>query len=103
MKRNAWDRLVAWKSDPDRKPLIVKGARQVGKTGLMMNVQRPQLDAVLGLLPALKNPTISNLSDDQWVAVSTIIEESTVRKLIPKLKAAGACGIVEYPISKIID
>ncbi len=74
-----------------------------GKVGLLMNVQRSQIDAVLGLLPALKNPTISNLSDENWVAVSTIIEESIVRKLIPQLKTAGACGIVEYPISKIID
>ena len=74
-----------------------------GKVGLMMNVQKPQLAAILGILPALKNPTISHLSDENWLAVSTIIEESMVRKLIPQLKTVGACGIVEYPISKIID
>ncbi len=74
-----------------------------GKVGMLMNVRRTELDAVVAILPALQNPTISNLSDNDWVAVSTIIEESTVRHLIPQLKAAGACGIVEYPISKIID
>ncbi|MGL4594182.1 MAG: ATP phosphoribosyltransferase [Thermoguttaceae bacterium] len=74
-----------------------------GKVGLLMNVPKTKLESVLTILPALKNPTISNLSDADWVAVSTIIEESTVRKLIPQLKSAGASGIVEYPISKIID
>ncbi len=74
-----------------------------GKVGLMMNVRKSQLPAILDLLPALKNPTISHLSDENWLAVSTIIEESMVRKLIPQLKTVGACGIVEYPISKIID
>ncbi|MDR2762282.1 MAG: ATP phosphoribosyltransferase [Planctomycetaceae bacterium] len=74
-----------------------------GKVGLMMNVPRLQLDAILKILPALKNPTVSHLSDENWLAVSTIIEESTVRCLIPQLKSTGACGIVEYPISKIID
>ncbi|MDR2643516.1 MAG: ATP phosphoribosyltransferase [Planctomycetaceae bacterium] len=74
-----------------------------GKVGLMMNVPQNQLDAVLKILPALQNPTVSSLSDKNWIAVSTIIEESTVRYLIPQLKSAGACGIVEFPISKIID
>ena len=74
-----------------------------GKVGLMMNVPKAKLNEIIAILPALKNPTISGLSDDQWFAVSTIIEESTVRKLIPQLKAAGASGIVEYPISKIIE
>ncbi|MDR1479678.1 MAG: ATP phosphoribosyltransferase [Planctomycetaceae bacterium] len=74
-----------------------------GKVGLMMNILREQLDAVLKILPALQNPTVSHLSDEKWLAVSTIIEESTVRHLIPRLKSAGACGIVEYQISKIID
>ncbi|MCL2710194.1 MAG: ATP phosphoribosyltransferase [Planctomycetaceae bacterium] len=74
-----------------------------GKVGLMMNVSKDKLSAVIAILPALKNPTISGLSDDQWFSVSTIIEESAVRKLVPQLKFAGACGIVEYPISKIIE
>ncbi|MDR2345977.1 MAG: ATP phosphoribosyltransferase [Planctomycetaceae bacterium] len=74
-----------------------------GKVGLMMNVMQSQLESVLKILPALQNPTVSHLSNESWVAVSTIIEESMVRRLIPQLKAVGACGIVEYPISKIID
>jgi len=74
-----------------------------GKVGLMMNVPKAKLDDVIAILPALQNPTISGLSDNQWFSVSTIIEEATVRKLIPQLKAAGACGIVEYPIAKIIE
>jgi len=74
-----------------------------GKVGLMMNVPKNKLNEVIAILPALKNPTISSLSDDQWFSVSTIIEESAVRKLVPQLKSAGACGIVEYPISKIIE
>jgi len=74
-----------------------------GKAGLMMNVPKAKLGEVIAMLPALQNPTISGLSDDQWFAVSTIIDETLVRKLIPQLKSAGACGIVEYPISKIIE
>ena len=73
-----------------------------GRVGLMLNVRRADLDTVLGLLPALRRPTISALSDADWVAVNTIIEERTVRDLIPKLKAAGAEGIVEYPLNKIV-
>ena len=74
-----------------------------GKVGLMMNVPRAKLNDVIAILPALQNPTISSLSDDKWFSVSTIIDESMVRKLIPQLKSAGACGIVEYPIAKIIE
>ena len=73
-----------------------------GRVGLMLNVQRENLPAILALLPALQNPTISALSDERWAAVNTIIEEPTVRDLIPKLKAAGAQGIVEYPLNKIV-
>ncbi|MEZ6127262.1 MAG: ATP phosphoribosyltransferase [Planctomycetaceae bacterium] len=74
-----------------------------GKVGLMMNVHRKQLDAVVSILPALQTPTVSHLSDPDWVAVSTIVDEGVVRTAVPRLKAAGALGIVEYPISKIID
>ena len=74
-----------------------------GKVALMMNVPRDNVDAVLDLLPALQKPTISALSDPAWVAVSTIIDEAVVRTFVPKLKAAGARGIVEYEINKIID
>ncbi len=74
-----------------------------GKVGLMMNVRRSNLDKILGDLPALKDPTIAPLADQEWVAVNTIIEESVVRTIVPKLIAAGANGIVEHPITKIID
>ncbi len=73
-----------------------------GRVGLMLNVHRRDLSAVLSLLPALQRPTISALSDDEWVAVNTIVEERTVRDLIPKLKTANAQGIVEYPLNKIV-
>jgi ATP phosphoribosyltransferase len=84
--------------------LMLRGAMAAeGKVGLMMNVRRVELEAVLNILPALKNPTISSLSDAAWVAVNTIIDEDTVRHIVPSLKKAGACGIVEYPLGKIID
>ena len=74
-----------------------------GKVGLMMNVARKDLEEVLALLPALQKPTISALSDPDWVDVITIVEESVVRNIVPQLKAMGASGIVEYPINKLID
>ncbi len=74
-----------------------------GKVGLMMNVLESSLQSVLSILPALQKPTVSHLSDPAWVALNTIVDESTVRMIIPRLKQAGARGIVEYPISKIID
>ena len=83
--------------------LLLKAAIEAqGRVGLMLNVRREHLKHILDLLPALQRPTISALSDDQWVAVNTIIEERTVRDLIPKLKAANAQGIVEYPLNKIV-
>ena len=83
--------------------MLLKGAMAAeDKVGLKMNVSRKNLARILSLLPALKNPTISNLSDDKWVAVETIIDESIVRILIPELKRAGAQGIVEYPLNKIV-
>jgi ATP phosphoribosyltransferase len=87
----------------DNIALLLQAAIQAqGRVGLMMNVSRVDLPAVLGLLPALQRPTISALSDDEWVAVNTIIEERTVRDLIPRLKTARAQGIVEYPLNKIV-
>ena len=84
--------------------LMLKGALAAeGKVGMMMNVKRSDLDQVLKVLPALQTPTISSLSDAQWVDVNTILDESLVRRIVPALRAAGARGIVEYPISKIID
>lgn len=83
--------------------LLLQGAIEaVGKVGLMLNVSRENLDVVLATLPALKRPTVSPLSDDGWYALNTILEESLVRSLIPRLKEAGAEGIVEYPLNKII-
>jgi ATP phosphoribosyltransferase len=83
--------------------LLLRAAIEAhGRVGLMLNVRRTDLDKILALLPALQRPTISSLSDDQWVAVNTIIEERTVRDLIPKMKAAGGQGIVEYPLNKIV-
>lgn len=83
--------------------LLLEGAMNaLGKVGLMLNVQRQDLARVLNVLPSLKNPTISQLSDEAWVAVNTILEESTVRTIIPRLKDAGAQGIVEYPLNKIV-
>jgi ATP phosphoribosyltransferase len=83
--------------------MLLDGAiSALGKVGLMLNVRKSDLDRVLGVLPALKNPTISHLSDDEWLAVNTILDESTVRRIIPRLKEAGAQGIVEYPLNKIV-
>lgn len=73
-----------------------------GRVGLMMNVRREHLDEVLSVLPALQKPTISSLSDPEWVALNTVLEEAVVRVIVPRLKAAGALGIVEYEINKII-
>jgi ATP phosphoribosyltransferase len=74
----------------------------LGRVGLMLNVRKPDLANVLGLLPALKNPTVAPLADGEWVAVNTIIEEQTAWTLIPKLKQANAQGIVEYPLNKVV-
>src|ERR1043166_8727346 len=83
--------------------LLLKGALEAeSKVGLKMNIAQKNLDALLKSLPALRNPTISGLSQTGWVAVETIIDEHIVRELIPKLKAAGAEGIIEYPLNKVV-
>ena len=94
----------AWKRTKiDNIALLLRAAIEAqGRVGLMLNVRRADLQKVLALLPALQRPTISSLSDEEWVAVNTIIEERTVRDLIPKVKAAGGQGIVEYPLNKIV-
>lgn len=94
-----------WKRQKiDDLALMLKGAMAAeGKVGLMMNVPRKCLAQVLSLLPALQKPTVSDLADKDWVDVNTILDETVVRKIIPRLKAAGACGIVEYPLSKVIE
>ncbi len=86
----------------DMKLLLDGAIAALGKVGLILNVEKVNLAQVLAVLPALKNPTISQLSDDKWVAVHTILDETTVRTIIPRLKEAGGQGIVEYPLNKII-
>ena len=94
----------AWKREKAQNLiLMLQGAiAAASKVGLLLNVRRDDLNGVLDVLPALKKPTISTLSDPDWVAVNTIIEESVVRQILPKLKAANAQGIVEYPLNKIV-
>jgi ATP phosphoribosyltransferase len=83
--------------------LLLRAAIEAhGRVGLMLNVRQADLEGVLALVPALRRPTISPLADREWVALNTIIEERTVRDLIPRLKAARAEGIVEYPLNKIV-
>jgi ATP phosphoribosyltransferase len=83
--------------------LLLEGAMNaLDKVGLMMNLRAESLDDVLRELPALRRPTISHLSDEDWIALNTIIDEHVVRELIPRLKQAGAEGIVEYPLNKIV-
>jgi ATP phosphoribosyltransferase len=100
--------IESWKDSAKRKKLedirmLLQGAiNALGKVGLMLNVEKKNLEKVLSTLPALKRPTISTLSDEGWVAVNTILDESTVRTILPRLKEAGAQGIVEYPLNKII-
>ncbi|MFH1856274.1 MAG: ATP phosphoribosyltransferase [Candidatus Omnitrophota bacterium] len=98
----------AWKDDWKRNKMqniamLLQGAILAEeKVGLKMNVSKEKLETVLSLLPAIRKPTISNLSNDGWYAVETIVDEKTVRIFIPKLKAAGAEGIIEYPLNKVI-
>jgi ATP phosphoribosyltransferase len=94
-----------WKREKmDDLVLMLKGAMAAeGKVGLMMNVRRVDVEKVLSVLPALQTPTESPLADPAWMALNTIIDEDIVRHIIPRLKAAGACGIVEYPLNKIIE
>jgi ATP phosphoribosyltransferase len=95
----------AWKMRKmERLMLLLTGAiYAVGRVGLMMNVPVDHLDKVLLLLPALATPTISHLADERWVAINTVIEERIVKDLFPSLSEAGARGIVEYPLNKIIE
>jgi ATP phosphoribosyltransferase len=95
---NVWKRTKL-----DNIALLLKAAIEAqGRVGIMLNTRRADLASILALLPALQRPTISPLSDEDWVAINTIIEERTVRDLIPRLKAARAQGIVEYPLNKIV-
>jgi len=83
--------------------LLLRGALEAeSKVGLKMNAPKKALEAILSAVPALRNPTVSPLSNPDWVALETIIDESVVREILPKLKALGAEGIVEYPLNKVV-
>ncbi len=86
----------------DVKMLLEGAINALGKVGLMLNAPRENLADILAILPALQKPTISQLSDEAWVAMNTVLDEATVRRIIPRLKEAGATGIVEYPLNKIV-
>lgn len=99
---------TCWKDSWKRKKienvaLLLKSAIDaIDRVGLKMNVPKDKLDAILKILPAITAPTISQLSDEKWIALETILKEQEVRNLIPELKRAGACGIIEYPLNKVI-
>jgi len=99
---------LAWSDSAKRNKiqnlaLMLEGAIYAqGRVGLMLNVRKAQLSGVLAVLPALEKPTVSQLSDPEWLAVNTIIEETTAWRIMPQLKAAGAEGIVEYPLNKVV-
>jgi ATP phosphoribosyltransferase len=100
--RDAW--RDKWKRTKiETLAMLLRGALEAeAKVGLKMNIARKNLDALLASLPALRNPTISHLSQEGWVAVETIIDEHIVREIVPQLKRAGAEGIIEYPLNKVV-
>jgi ATP phosphoribosyltransferase len=99
---NSWKDSWKRRKLEDMRMLLDGAINALGKVGLMLNVEKRNLESVLGVLPALKKPTISPLSDGDWLALNTILDEATVRSIIPRLKEAGAQGIVEYPLNKIV-
>jgi len=100
--RESWADPVKRRKIQDVAMLLQGAIAALDKVGLMLNVRQSDLEAVLAVLPALRNPTISHLSDPDWLAVNTILQESVVRDIIPRLKEAGAEGIVEFPLNKIV-
>src|SRR5438067_6385656 len=100
--KQSWADAAKRRKLEDIKMLLEGAINALGKVGLMLNVHKDNLAAVLSVLPALKRPTISHLSDDEWLAVNTILDETTVRTIIPRLKEAGGEGIVEYPLNKTV-
>lgn len=100
--KHSWEDAEKRRKLEDIRMLLEGAINALGKVGLMLNVHKDNLTAVLKVLPALKRPTISHLSDDEWLAVNTILDEMTVRDIIPRLKQAGGEGIVEYPLNKIV-
>jgi ATP phosphoribosyltransferase len=100
--KGSWEDPAKRQKLEDMRMLLQGAINALGKVGLMLNVHKDHLAAVLAVLPALKRPTISHLSDEEWLAVNTILDETTVRDIIPRLKQAGGEGIVEYPLNKIV-
>lgn len=100
--RNAWQNKFKKQKMQHIAMLLVGALHAEAKVGLKMNVEKKSLKRVLSLLPAMKNPTVSNLATKGWYDVDTIIDEKIVRDIIPKLKEAGAEGIIEYPLNKVI-
>ncbi len=100
--KDSWEDAAKRRKLEDIQMLLQGAINALGKVGLMLNVHKDNLKGVLSVLPALKRPTISHLSDDEWLAVNTILDEATVRDIIPRLKQAGGEGIVEYPLNKIV-
>ena len=101
--RSSWEDPWKWRKIENMALLLEGALNAEGRVGLKLNCPREGLDKVLGILPSMKNPTISRLSDDEWVAVETILLETEVRSIIPELKDAGARDIIEYPLNKVID
>ena len=100
---SSWKDMEKKQQLMDIKMLLDGAIAAMGKVGLMMNCHKECLQQVLAVLPALKTPTISQLADENWLALNTILDESTVRTIIPRLKQSGATGIVEYPLNKIVN
>ncbi len=100
--KDSWEEPWKRRKLEDVKLLLEGAISALGKVGLMLNVRKVDLPQVLAVLPALKRPTVSPLTDEDWMAVNTILDESTVRDILPRLKQAGAQGIVEYPLNKIV-
>jgi ATP phosphoribosyltransferase len=100
--RRSWGDPTKRRKLEDLRLLLQAAISALDKVGLMLNVQADSLERALGVLPALRNPTVSHLSAEGWLAVNTILNESVVREIIPRLKEAGAQGIVEYPLNKIV-
>jgi ATP phosphoribosyltransferase len=99
---------ASWENPEKRKKieniaLLLQAALEANsKVGLKLNIEKAKLDAILADLPALRNPTINRLTDENWVAIDTIIDETVVREIIPELKERGAEGIIEYPLNKVV-
>ena len=94
-----------WTREKMENMALLLGAAQAArdKVGLKMNIPSAKVDPLLEKLPALRNPTISKLAHDDWVAIETVLDEAVVREIIPELKALGAEGIIEYPLNKLVE